>query len=81
MSNRVVATLRRALTQLQDERHRIDRQLTAVQAALTAVAGPIARRQARGNPSPRRRRMSAAARKAISKRMKAYWAKRRTAAR
>jgi len=72
-------SLRRALTQLQVERTRIDQKISALQAALTAVGGGGSA-PARGRPARRRRRMSAAARKAISQRMRAYWAQRRRSA-
>ena len=72
----VTRTLRQALSQLQSERDRIDRQIRSIESVLggtnsrgSAAAGGGARR--------RRRRMSAAARRAVSQRMKAYWASRR----
>ena len=71
----VTRTLRKALSELQSERQRIDRQITAIHAVLGgAVDGrgsmSVGRRR-------RRRRMSAAARRAVSQRMKAYWATRK----
>lgn len=69
----VTRTLRQALTQLEAERERIDRQIRTLHAALDGAgagrAGAVGGR--------RRRRMSAQARKAVSQRMKAYWAARR----
>ena len=74
------APLRKALGQLETEKQRIDREIAAVRAALDAL-----RDTGRGTPASsaraqaRRRGMSAAARRVISQRMKAYWAKRRAA--
>jgi hypothetical protein len=83
----VSKTLRQALAKLTAEKQRIDRHINAIETALQATGG-----RARGRPrSPgrdgrgrsarkaRRRRMSAAGRKAVSARMKAYWAKRNAA--
>jgi hypothetical protein len=80
-------TLQRALSSLETERGRIDRQIAAIRTALDGVDGrprtagfrrrtaPVASDHER---APRRRpRMSEAARRAASRRMKAYWAKRR----
>ena len=68
----VAAILRTALRQLETERHRVDRQLGALRAALDSPGAPP-------RASRRRRPMSAAARRALSRRMKAYWAKRKAA--
>ena len=74
MAVNVNATLHAALGQLESERDRVARQIQAVRSALGGTPGePAAVR----SPARRRRRMSAAARKAVSRRMKAYWAKRR----
>ena len=79
-------TLRQALLKLTAEKVRIDRQIGAIETFLRATDGR-ARRRPRGAVlgsrrvsarRAKRRRMSAAARKAVSARMKAYWAKRRT---
>jgi Arc/MetJ-type ribon-helix-helix transcriptional regulator len=75
----VSETLRQALSKLETEKGRIDRQIAAVREALKAT-GPGANagsmvpttRAKRG-----RRRMSPSQRKAVGARMKAYWAKRR----
>ncbi len=73
MADGVRTTLRKALARLHSEKERIDRQIGAMETALGALAGRI-------RPAGRvRRRMSAAARRAIGRRMKAYWAKRRAA--
>jgi hypothetical protein len=73
----VIATLQQALRQLEAERTRIDRQISAVRAALDGAGRPEAASAAATPGRRRRRRVSAAARKAASQRMKAYWAKRR----
>jgi len=80
MVSKLTASLRKALRQLETEKRRIDREITAVRAALEALGD-----KGRGTPASstrakaRRRRMSAAARRAVSQRMKAYWAKRKAA--
>ena len=74
-------TLRQALGKLEAEKARIERQIAGLRQALNAGAGTadgMAARRARATVAPRRG-MSAAARKATSLRMKAYWAKRRSA--
>ena len=78
MLPKVTAPLRKALRQLEAEKQRIDREIAAVRAALKAFGDT-----GRGAPASsaraqaRHRRMSTAARRAVSQRMKAYWAKRR----
>jgi hypothetical protein len=73
MADDITATLRRALGKLSSQKQRIDRQISAIEAALGSLRGsPQAARARRG-----RRAMTASARRAIGKRMKAYWAKRR----
>jgi hypothetical protein len=80
MLPKLTAPLRKALGQLETEKQRIDREIAAVRAALEALGD-----RGRGTPASsarakaRRRRMSAPARRAVSQRMKAYWAKRRAA--
>ena len=81
MLPKVMAPLRKALGQLETEQQRIAREIAAVRAALEALGD-----RSRRSPAPpirakvpRSRRMSAAARRAVSQRMKAYWAKRRAA--
>ena len=71
----VTGTLRRALVELESEKNRIEGQIAAIQSVLGGGQGRRGRR-AGGNG---RRPMSAAARRAVSTRMKAYWAKRRAA--
>ncbi len=73
----VTATLRRALQSLQHERERIDGQIRAVQTALGISTNSHTGSNSHRPTSSRRRRMSPAARRALSKRMKAYWAARR----
>ena len=72
-------TLRVALRKLTAERARIDRQIAALENALgldqTGTQSRGGARRARA-----RKRMSAAARKATSRRMKTYWAKKRAGA-
>ena len=79
----VTKALKEALSKLTDEKRRIERQAAAIQDALRAVNGanggqrsPSARVVTRGAKRGRRR-MSPAERKAVARRMKAYWAKRR----
>jgi hypothetical protein len=74
MPDNVRSTLQKALTKLMAEKAHIDRNIAALQTALGALAGGRDGTRSRGR---RRRRMSADARKAIGRRMKAYWAKRR----
>jgi len=73
MADDVRTMLRRALTKLASEKTRVDRQIAALKTALGALDGQP--RPAAGRPA--RRTMSPAARKAIARKMKAYWAKRR----
>ena len=78
----VTGEIRAALAKLTVEKRRIEQQTAALQAALRAVNGSngqratgarsVTRRTKRG-----RRRMTRAERKAVGRRMKAYWAKRR----
>ena len=77
----VTKMLQQALQSLQTDRARIDRQIAAVEQALGRRDGyRMAGRRAPTRTTGRKRRsMSAAARKAVSVRMKAYWAKRREA--
>ena len=77
MAIEVRTTLRKALGKLQSEQDRMERQISAVQAVLAALAGRGAGRNTSAAGKRRRRPMSTAARRAIGKRMKAYWAKRR----
>jgi hypothetical protein len=82
MAASLTSTLRKALRQLEKDRERIDRQITAIRAVLDASGAtrPRARRAKPNGPKATRRPMSAAARRAIGQRMKAYWEKRKAAA-
>jgi len=81
MPTDVAKTLRATLSKLTAEKRQIDRQITAIQGALRAVNGTPAVGQEKDRaPKRGRRRMSPAERKAVARRMKAYWAKRRGAA-
>jgi hypothetical protein len=79
-------TLRTALSTLEAEKAHIDHQIAALKAAIE-ITGPgsafqivtrskVTTRSARAK-GRRRRRMSRAARLAVSQRMKAYWTQRR----
>jgi hypothetical protein len=76
MADDVTRALHRALTELESERQRLDHKITAIRAVLDSgfdgqtTMGP--RRGRRRRPT-----MSAAARRAVSERMKKYWAARR----
>ncbi len=50
-------------------------------ASVLGKKGPTAKATSQPKPKQKRRGMSAAARKAVSQRMKAYWAKRKRAGR
>ena len=69
----VTRTLRQALSQLESERDRLETQIGRLRSALDGVGGG----GRAGAVRRRRRRMSADARRAVSQRMKAYWAARR----
>lgn len=72
MPMNVAAILRNALRRLETERDRVDRQVGALKAALDGTNTPTKSSRQRGP-------MSEAARRAISQRMKARWAKRKAA--
>ncbi len=79
----VTKTLRKALAELQTEREKISQQIAAIQKVLAAGGSrrrPAARRQVASRGKRARNSMSAAARTAVSRRMKAYWAKRKAEA-
>ena len=79
----VSKALKEALSKLTAERRRIDRQAAAIQEAIRAVNGANGGQRSSGarvvtrGGKRGRRRMSPAERKAVARRMKAYWAKRR----
>jgi len=77
----VTATLRKALQQLNAQKQRLDGQITAIRSLLEESGDRRSRVRStvRLRPKSKRRRMSAAARRAISQRMKASWAKRKAA--
>jgi len=78
----VMATLRKAVRELEAEKTLIEHHLTAVRGLLGSLGGAKSRAVrvgSLGRPR-RRRRMTGEARGAISRRMKAYWAKRKAAA-
>jgi hypothetical protein len=68
--------LRTALLRLKSERDRLDRQIQAIEGLLRLNGERTGRG---GGPRRGRRRMTAAERRDVSRRMKAYWAKRRNA--
>jgi len=74
----VRSSLKRALKSLHSDRSRIDRQITAITTALGELGGAAGRMAGTAAKKAKRaRNMSAAQKKAVSVRMKAYWAKRR----
>jgi truncated hemoglobin YjbI len=75
MADDVANTLRKALGKLNSQKAHLDRQISALETALGVLGGPQQTNGSRGG-----RRMSAAARKAIGRRMRAYWAKRKAGA-
>ena len=72
----VRSSLNRALKALHADRARVQKQIDAVTSALTALGGAVGR-AAKSARRRGRRKMNAAQKKAVSVRMKAYWAKRR----
>ena len=68
----VTRTLQQALQSLESERDRLDRQIRTIRVALGGGDG-----RSGGGSRGGRRPMSASARKAVSQRMKGYWAARR----
>ena len=80
----VRASLQKALNQLHIDRAHVDRQISALTDALSAIGGRVrkgaatARRAVKRAAKRTRRKMTSAQKRAASKRMKAYWAKRRT---
>ena len=75
MANDITATLRKALGRLSSQKQRLDQQISAIETALGVLG-----RSPQGGGARGRRRMSPAARRAIGRRMKAYWAKRKAEA-
>jgi hypothetical protein len=82
MTPSVTAALQKAIRQLENERHHIDRQIAGIRAVLDGTerrARPARPRRSVAHRTAKRRRMSLAARRAVSQRMKAYWAARKGA--
>ena len=80
MISQLAAPLRKALRQLEGEKQRIERQIAMLQTVLAELGAGNVRRIPHSPAHPKaRRRMSAAARRAVSQRMKASWAKRKAA--
>jgi hypothetical protein len=76
MANDITVTLRKALGKLTSQKERLDRQISAIQTALGEMGG-----RSQGATGARGgRRMSPAARRAVGRRMRAYWAKRKAEA-
>ena len=72
----VKATLRKALSQLQKQRDEINTQIRGIENLLGQGSRTARRRRReRVTGAQTRRRLTAAQKRAISKRMKAYWAK------
>jgi hypothetical protein len=65
--------LKRTLARLEVEKARTEKQIKAIKSALGALGAASPHAAGRRE----RRRMSAAERRRVSRRMKAYWAKRR----
>lgn len=78
MATDVRSSLNQALKALHGDRARIDKQIEAVTSAISALGG-AAVRATKSAGRRGRRKMNAAQKKAVSLRMKAYWAKRRGA--
>jgi len=72
MADQITIALRKALGKLAAQKTHLDGRISAIEAALGALGGSPRAKAARS-----RKGMSVAARKAIGKRMRAYWAKRR----
>ncbi len=76
-----MATLQRAVKELQSERNRLEKELDRVNAALSALSSLNSRGRGRRRAAGRRatvrpqRRMSASARRRIAAAQKARWAK------
>ncbi len=83
MPTPITAQVHQVLRQLEADRKRLDEQIAALQHVVTLFDGKAAEDKTKvaapTRPRTRRRRMSTQARRAVSARMKAYWAKRRAA--
>jgi Arc/MetJ-type ribon-helix-helix transcriptional regulator len=82
MAPSITAVLRKALRRLEAEQQRIDQQIAAIRSILGDAGDGRGRAtpKLRLRPKAKRPHMSAAARRAVSQRMKTYWAKRKAAA-
>ncbi len=83
MLSNLTAPLRKALTQLETEKHRIDQEMVKIRAALQALQrrGQPTRQENHGSSARHtpKGQMSPAQRQAVSRAMKKYWAKRKAA--
>ena len=78
MQLNLTASLKKALRQLEADKERINHQITAVRIALETLGTTSGTtRPPSTRAKGKRHRMTNANRKAVSRRMKAYWAKRR----
>ena len=73
----VRSSLNKALKALHADRAHIERQIDAITSAISALGGAAGRLAKTGGARRGRRKMNPAQKKAVSVRMKAYWAKRR----
>ncbi|MGD0265795.1 MAG: hypothetical protein ABSD47_12705 [Candidatus Methylomirabilota bacterium] len=74
----LTSSLEKALGQLEMEKQQVDGQIAAVRIALETLANTSeTTRPPSTRAKEKRHRMTNAERKAVSRRMKAYWAKRR----
>jgi hypothetical protein len=73
MTESAQVVLQKTLSQLVAQKARTEREIKAVEAALVSIGVKSPKLAARR----RRKPMNAAERKSVSKRMKAYWAKKR----
>ena len=73
MPSKGQSLLKKALSRLEDQRDRISREIEVVRAALEAMESANPNLTGRRKRSP----MGPAERRAVSRRMKAYWAKRK----
>jgi len=77
----VNAAIQQAIAQLESERRQIDSKIAALRDVLKPASGGRAGRKAAGRKAKKSKRkpMTAAQKKAVSRRMKKYWAERRKA--
>jgi hypothetical protein len=77
MDTNIRKPLQAALSRLHTDRERIEKQIAAIETVLSLDDQPATNGRARTSSRRTRKGMTAAARQAVSKRMKAYWAKKR----